>query len=90
MRHTMWTLVLMITVGMLGFTAGMYAQPNSEPQLVTLLENAQPHVMLAGSGTREQKQARQQNEGCAVVPPGEPGQQKSNEKESSIMKGLVF
>ena len=90
MRHTIWTLVLVITVGMLGFTAGKHAQTASEPQLVSLFETSEPHVVLAKNGTREQKEARPQNEGCPVMPNEGVGQQKSNEQDSSIMKGLVF
>ena len=90
MRHTIWTLVLMITVGMLGFTAGKHAQPAAEPQLVSLFASGEPHVVLATSGTRQQKGARQQNEGCPVMPNEGLGQQKPNEAESSLMKGLVF
>lgn len=90
MRHTIWTLVLMIAVGMLGFTAGRHAQTASEPQLVSLLETGRPHVVLAKSGTRQQREARQQNEGCPVMPNEALGQQRPNETEGSIMKGLVF
>ena len=90
MRHTIWTLVLMITVGMLGFTAGKHAQPAAEPQLVSLFQTGEAHVVLAKSGTRQQKEARQETEGCPVMPNGGLGQQKSNEQDSSIMKGLVF
>ena len=90
MRHTIWTLVLMITVGMLGFTAGKHAQPAAEPQLVSLFQTGEPHVVLAKSGTRQQKEARQETEGCPVMPNEALGQQKPNETERSIMKGLVF
>ena len=90
MRHTIWTLVLMITVGMLGFTAGKHAQTASEPELISLFETGRPHVVLAKNGTRQQKEPREQNEGCPVMPNEALGQQKPNETEGSIMKGLVF
>ena len=90
MRHTIWTLLLMITVAMLGFTAGKHAQPAAEPQLVSLFATGEPHVVLATTGTRQQKGVRSQNEGCPVMPNEGLGQQKSNEQDSSIMKGLVF
>ena len=45
------------------------------------------------SGTRQQKEAHQQNEGCQLIPNGDLSQQKSKEskeQDGSIMKGLVF
>ena len=90
MRHTIWTLVLMIAVGGLGFTAGKHAQPAMEPQLVSLFETGEPHVVLAKSGTRQHKEGRSENEGCPVMPNEGLSQQKSNKQDSSIMKGLVF
>ena len=90
MRQIILTLVLMITVGLFAYTAGRNAQTTTEPQVVNLIELGQPHVVLAKSGTRQQKEALQQNEGCQVVPNEDHSQQKSNEQTSSIMKGLVF
>ncbi len=90
MRHTIWTLVLVITVGMLGFTAGKHAQTASEPQLISLFETGGPHEVLAKSGTRQQKEARGQDGGCPVMPNEGLAQQKPNETEGSIMKGPVF
>ena len=90
MKHTILMLALMITVGGLGFTAGKYAQPATEPQLVSAFETSRPHVVLAKSGTRQQKEAHQQNAGCPVLPNEGLSQQKSAEQDRSIMKGLVF
>jgi quercetin dioxygenase-like cupin family protein len=58
--------------------------------IVDLVETGQPHLMLANRETRQQKEARQQNEGCQISPNGDLSQQKTNEQDSSTMKGLVF
>ncbi len=50
----------------------------------------QSRLVLANRGTRQQKEARQQNEGCQLIPNGDLSQQKTNEQDSSIMKGLVL
>ena len=90
MKHTIWTLLLVITVGLLAFAAGWNARTTMKPQMLSLIERAQPHVVLAKSGARQHKDVQPENEGCPVVPNGDVGQQKSNERDSSIMKGLVF
>ena len=90
MRHLIWS-VLMITVGI--FIAGEWDTHNrlvANTSLTDdLVETGQPHVVLAKSGTRQQKEARQ-NEGCPVIPNRDFSQHKTNEQDSSIMKGLVF
>lgn len=54
------------------------------------VETGQPHLVLTKSGTHQQKEARQQNEGCQLIPNEDLSQQKNNEQVSSTMKGLVF
>ena len=88
MKNTILTFSLMIMVGVLGFTAGWNAQTATEPHLINLAET-EPHVVLAKSGIR-QNEARQQNEGCPVLPNGDLSQQKGKEQETQLMKGLVF
>src|SRR5690242_8092413 len=91
MRHTTWTLLLMITVGVLSFTAGRNTHTTTEPQALSFLEVVeQPRVVLAKTEARKQKDARQYSEGCQVIPNGEVGQPKVNEEERRLMKGLVF
>lgn len=90
MKHMLWTLVLTITVGLVGFAAGKYAQSSTGPQAVGVVEVAQPHVVLAKTGTRRQKDGLPHSEDCQVIPHEDARQQKANEQESSIMKGLVF
>jgi hypothetical protein len=81
-------MLLLITVGVLGFAAGWNAQATTGTQVFTLVEAAQPHVVLATSATRRQAETREQ--GCQVVPNGDVNQQKTKDQDSSIMKGLVF
>ena len=92
MRQMILTLFMMITVGVFAFAEGwnLSAQTTTGPHVVDLVETGQTHVVLAKNGTRPQKEARQQTEGCQVVPDGNLGQQRITEQESSIMKGLVF
>ena len=90
MRHMIWTLLLVITVGVLSFTAGRNTQTTTGPQGLRLLEMEQPRVVLAKTEARKQKDARQYSEGCQVIPNGEVGQPKVNEEERRLMKGLVF
>jgi hypothetical protein len=80
----------MITVGALGFAAGWNAQTTRDTQVLSLVERAQPQIVLAKTGARQQKETLKQNEECQVMPNEGLGQQKANERESSIMKGLVF
>ena len=58
--------------------------------LVVDIETGQPRLVLANRGTRPQKEARQQNEGCQVIPKEDLSQQKTDQQESSTMKGLIF
>ena len=92
MRQMILTLFMMITVGVFAFAEGwnLHAQTTTGPHVVDLVETGQPHVVLAKNGTRQQKEARQQTEGCPVVPNEKFSQHKTNEEDSSIMKGLVF
>ena len=92
MRHMMSTLFMMIAVGVFAFVSGwnLNAQLIAGPHVVDLVETEQPHLVLAKSGTRQQKEARQQNEGCQLIPNGDISQQKSKEQDGSSMKGLVF
>jgi hypothetical protein len=90
MRQMMWTLLLMITVGVLAFAAGQNAQTTTGAQVLNAFETGQPHVVLAKSGTHHQKEAREQSEGCQVMPNGEGSQQKNKEQDDHLMKGLVF
>jgi hypothetical protein len=54
-----------------------------------LVETEQPHVVLAKSGTRQE--ARQQNEGCLVMPNRDFSEPKTNgDEDRRLMKGLVF
>ena len=89
MKNMIWTLVLMITVGVLGFAAGKHAQTIQGPQVLSLLETAEPHIVLAKTGARQPKEARQENEGCQVIPNEDVKQHKNNEQDIT-MKGLVF
>ena len=90
MKHMMWTLLLMITVGIGGFMAGKHAQMSTGPEGVHLSQMEPPHVVLAKSATRQPKEARQESEGCPLVPYGDAGQQKDNTRDDVTMKGLVF
>ena len=92
MRHMILTLFMMIAVGVFAFAEGwnLNAQLTAGPHVVDLVESGQPRLVLANRGTRQQKEARQQNEGCQLIPNGDLSQQKTNEQDSSIMKGLVF
>jgi len=58
--------------------------------VVDLLNAGQPRLILANRASRQQKEARQQNEGCQLMPNGDLDQHKGKEQETSIMKGLVF
>jgi quercetin dioxygenase-like cupin family protein len=58
--------------------------------LVVNVETGQTHLVLANRGTRKEKEARQQNEGCQLIPNEGIGQHKTDEDNSSTMKGLVF
>ena len=88
MRNTILTLLMMIAVGVFASAQGRDTQSMKVP-VVDVVEWGQPHVVLAKSGTR-QKEMRQQTDGCQVIPTGDLNPQKTNEQESSIMKGLVF
>jgi hypothetical protein len=92
MRHLMLTLFMMIAVGVFAFGAGwnLNTQLTAKPHVVEIAETGQPHLLLANRGTRKQKEARQQIEGCPLTPNGDLGQQRITEQESSLMKGLVF
>jgi len=92
MRHMTSTLFMMIAVGVFAFVSGwtLNAQLIARPHVVHLVETGQPHLVLAKSETRQQKEARQQIEGCPLTPNGDLGQQRITEQERSIMKGLVF
>ena len=90
MRHIILTLFMMIAAGVFGFVEGRDWTQSPNVLVVDLVETSQPQVVLAKSGTRQQKEARQQNEGCLVIPNGELSQQKTNEQDGSAMKGLIF
>jgi len=92
MRHMTSTLFMMIAVGVFAFVSGwtLNAQLIAGPHVVDLVETGQPHLVLAKSETRQQKEARQKIEGCPLTPNGDLGQQRITEQERSIMKGLVF
>jgi hypothetical protein len=89
MRNTILTLLMMIAVGLFASAHGQDTQ-RMKVLVVDVEASGQPRVVLAKSGTRQQKEMRQQNDGCQVIPNGDLSQQKTNEQESSIMKGLVF
>ncbi|HKY70937.1 MAG TPA: hypothetical protein VJL88_03380 [Nitrospira sp.] len=89
MRNTILTLLMMFAVGVFASAQGRDTQ-SIKVLVVDAVESAQPHVVLAKSGMRQQKEARRQNEGCPVVPNESYSQQRNNEQDSSIMKGLVF
>ena len=87
MRQLTLTVFLMIAAGMFGFVEGHnWTQSVS---VVGVVQTEQPHVVLAKSATRQQHEARQQSEGCPVIPNGDLSQQKPNERDIT-MKGLVF
>ena len=92
MRRIILTHLLMIMVGI--FIAQgweTHHPPLTNTSLtVDLIETGQPRVVLANRGTRQQKEARQQNEGCELIPNGNMRQQKTQEQDGSTMKGLVF
>jgi hypothetical protein len=90
MRHTILTFLLMITIAVVSYAAGKHAATLTEPRVGNAFHTEGPHVVLAKSGSRQQNDARSQNEGCAVIPNGDGGRQKANDRESSVMKGLVF
>ena len=90
MRHMILTGFLMIAAGVFGFVEGRDWTQSRNLVAFNLVELEQPHMVLAKSATRQQKEARQQSEGCPVIPNEELSQQKTNEHENSIMKGLVF
>ncbi len=90
MRHIILTVFMMIAAGVFGFVEGRGWNQSPNVLVGDLVEMEQPHVVLAGTGTRQQKEARQPSEGCPVIPNGDLNQQKTNDQNSSIMKGLVF
>ncbi len=92
MKHMMSTLFMMIAVGVFAFVSGwnLNARLIAGPHVIDFAETGQPHLVLAKNGTRQQKEARQQIEGCPLTPNGDLGQQRITEQERSIMKGLVF
>ena len=90
MRQMILTGFLMIAAGVFGFVEGRDWTQARNLVAFDFVESEQPHVVLAKSATRQQKEARQQSEGCPVIPNGELSQQKGSEEEHSIMKGLVF
>jgi hypothetical protein len=91
MRQMVWS-VLMITVGI--FIAGEWnthtAVATNASLTVDVLDTGRPHVVLTKSGMPQQKQKRDDNEGCQVIPNGKLNEHKSQEQDHSIMKGLVF
>jgi hypothetical protein len=92
MRHMMLTLFMMIAVGVFAYAEGRKSvdvKAGTVVQFVDLVETGQPRLVLIKAGTRQQE-ARQQNEGCQVIPNGDLSQHKTNEQDSSTMKGLVF
>ena len=90
MRHIILTVFMVIAAGVFGFVEGRDWTQSPNVRVVEVVEMAQPHVVLAKSATRQQKEAREQTEGCPVIPNGDLSQQKTNDQNSSIMKGLVF
>lgn len=89
MRNTILTLLMMIAVGVFASVQGRDTQ-SVKVLVVDVVESGQPHVVLAKSGTRQQREMRQLNEGCPVILKDDLRQQKASEQDSSIMKGLVF
>lgn len=89
MRQAMLTLVLMITVGGLAYEAGRNAQTTAGPQVLNSVQTEEPHVVLAKSGMRQQKETRQKSEGCQVVPNEDLSRQRTDEQDITT-KGLVF
>jgi len=87
MRHMIRTLLLMITVGLGAFVAGWNAHRAPGLHAATGFHTEEPVVVLTET-RMSQKPAPRQNEGCEV--PNGVGQHKSNERDGSIMKGLVF
>lgn len=51
--------------------------------LVVDIETGQPRLVLANRGTRPQKEARQQNEGCQVIPKEDLSQPKTDQQLTS-------
>ena len=91
MRQKILALFMMIAVGVFGFAEGWHlnARTTTGPHVVDLVEAGQPHLVLANRGTRQQREARQQHEGCQLIPNGDLNQQKTNDQDSSTMKGWV-
>jgi hypothetical protein len=87
MRNTLLTLLMMIAVGVSGFAAGRHVQTTTGPQALNPFQTEQAYVVLAKSGTRQQKDASQE---CLVIPHRDHSQQQITEQESRTMKGLVF
>ena len=92
MRQKILTLFMMIVVGVFAFAEGwnLNARATAGPHVLNLVATGEPHLVLSSSGTRQQKEARQENEGCPVIPNGNLGPRKTNEQDSSPIKGLVF
>jgi len=87
MRHMILTGFLMIAAGVCGFVEGRdWTQSLHVPDVA---ESGQPHVVFAKSGTRQQKEVREQSEGCPVVPNGEFSKPQSNRQDITT-QGLVF
>ena len=57
--------------------------------LAEAAEKAEEYARKQTVASERQKEARQQNEGCQLIPNGDLDKQKT-ERDSSIMKGLVF
>jgi len=89
MRNTILTLLMMIAVGVFASAQGR----DTQIQNVVVVETSgmeQPNVVLAKRPTRQHKDPRRLNEECEVIPNADPNLQKPTERDSTLMKGLVF
>ena len=86
MRNTMLTLLMMIAVGVFASAQGRDTQ-TLNIQAVDAVGTHPPYVVLAGNATRQQKDAAQE---CLVIPNRDPRQERPNEQDRTLMKGLVF
>ena len=87
MRQLTLTIFLTITAGVFGFVEGH--NWTQSVNVVDVIESGRAHVVFAKSATRQQNEARQQSEGCPVIPNSELSQPKVSERDITT-RGLVF
>jgi hypothetical protein len=86
MRNTMLMLLMMLAVGIFASAQGRDTQI-MKTQVVDAVQTQQSYLVLAKSGTRQQKDTSQE---CLMIPDRELSQRQTSEQDTRTMKGLVF